>query len=178
MIAPAMKTRQDEPLRYVELARQGARVERSLAGSDLPRWGQLVEAGWSVQIVLEFSRDARGLSWVTGEYQARAGMLCTRCSEVLGHALSGQLTMCIVGDEGRASELASTCEVLVAHGDTVLLADIIEDELLLALPEQLCVTDECERMLPLAYPGAGEAPLEQPESNPFDVLAALKQKHR
>jgi len=181
MIAPAMKTRQDEPLRYVELARQGARIERSLAGNDLPRWSQLVDGAeheWHVQAVLEFSIDDRGLIWAKGRYESRAGLLCTRCSEVLEHVFSGEISACIVDNESRADELAADCDVLIAEGGLVSLAEIVEDELLLAVPEQLCDTSECERLLPLSYPAAGaEAPTADDEKeNPFEVLARLKNK--
>jgi uncharacterized protein len=183
MIAPAMKTRPDEPLRYVELARQGARLERSFAGDELPRWTQLVDGDWRVRAAVEFRRDAEGRSWVEAEYESRGDMLCTRCSEVLNHEFSGTLRMCIVGGDAQASQMADEYDVLVASGDTVLLADILEDELLLAVPEQLCDsnsdTKECERLLPRYYPAAGKAQLEEAEQserkNPFDVLANLKQ---
>ena len=83
----------------------------------------------------------------------------------------------------QASQMADECDVLIASGDTVLLADILEDELLLAVPEKLCDsngdTKECERLLPPYYPAAGKAQLEEAEQserkNPFDVLANLKQ---
>jgi uncharacterized metal-binding protein YceD (DUF177 family) len=180
MIAPAMKTRQDEPLCYVELARQGARIERSLSGDDLPRWSQLAGADWGVRTVLNFYRGVGGLVWVEGNYEARADMLCTRCSETLDYAFTGELKLCIVSSESQATELAANCEVLVAQGDAVGLADILEDELLLAVPEQLCVSDDCERRLPQFFPATGGAPLEPAEEpqrkNPFDVLAGLKQQ--
>lgn len=184
MIAPAMKTRQAEALRYVQLARQGARIERSFAGDDLPRWAQLAYGEWSVQAAFEFYRDADALSWVKGEYQARAELLCTRCSEVLEHAFTGQVNVCIVGTDAQANELAGDYDVLVARPDADLMADIVEDELLLAVPEWLCVADECERGLPHDYPAAGKVQVEPSlrsqqldRKNPFDVLARLKQQH-
>jgi len=175
-----MKTRQDEPLRYVELARQGARIERSLAGADLPRWSQVVddaEHKWHVQAVLDFSLDDRGLVWVKGRYESRAGLLCTRCSEVLEYAFSGELSTCIVDNENQADKLAVDCDVLVAEGGLVSLAEIVEDELLLAVPERLCDANECERVLPLSYPAAGaDAPgADEERENPFEVLARLKE---
>jgi uncharacterized metal-binding protein YceD (DUF177 family) len=176
MIAPPMKTRQDEPLRYAELARQGARIERSLSGNDLPRWAQLVDGEWQVQAVVEFYRDEQGLPWIAGEYEARGGLLCTRCSEVLDHVFTVRAKLCIVADEAQAAELADGCDVLVANGESVQFADIVEDELLLAVPEQLCTTQDCERQLPLVYPATGAEQAEQSErKSPFDVLEALKQ---
>ncbi|MCZ6711692.1 MAG: YceD family protein [Gammaproteobacteria bacterium] len=181
MIAPAMKTRQDEALRYAELARQGARVERSLVRDDLPRWSQFVHGEATVKVTFEFYRDGDGLSWVKGEFEVGAAMLCTRCSEVLEHAFTGQVELCIVATEVQASELASGYDVLVAPRDLVVVAEIVEDELLLAVPERLCVADPCERMLPHRYPVAGEVQVgpspslkESDRNNPFDVLAELK----
>ena len=181
MIAPAMKTRQDEALRYVELARQGARVERSLVREDLPRWSQLVNSEATVNVAFEFYRDDHGLSWVKGEFEACAALQCTRCSEVLEHAFTGQVKVCIVSTEEQASELAGDRDVLIAPGDLVVVADIVEDELLLAVPERLCVADPCQRALPQRYPAgeqahAGPSPhrKESDRNNPFDVLAALK----
>lgn len=181
MIAPAMKTRQDEALRYAELARQGARVERSLVRDDLPRWSQLVHGEAAVKVAFEFYRDGHGRSWVKGEFKVCAAMQCARCSEVLEHTFIGTVNVCIVSTEVQASELASGGDVLVAPGDLVVVADIVEDELLLAVPERLCVADPCQRTLPQQYPAGDEVQTgptphrqESDRNNPFDVLAELK----
>ncbi len=185
MIAPAMKTRHDEPLGYLELARQGARIERSLGSDDLPRFSQLVDGVCEVRAVLDFSRDGSGQVWVRGGYDVFAGMRCARCAEVIEHKFSGRVTICIVNGEAEASRLAAGCDVFVAQADSVLLADLLEDELLLAVPEQLCVAEECERQLPLSYPATQKSQFEDSRhtnqserKNPFDVLARLKQQHR
>lgn len=172
MIARAMKTRQEQSLRYVDLARQGARLVRSLSTEDLPRWSQLVDGPGRVSVVLTFYRGEDGLPCVRGDYRAEAGLVCGRCLDVIDHAFSGSLDLCIVRDEARASTLAEGRDVLTVAGDQVLPAEIVEDELLLETPERLCGSVDCERVLPMSYPAATVEVAEAP--NPFGALARLK----
>lgn len=176
MIAPAMKTRQDEPLPFRELARRRAEISRQLAQSSLPRWSTVAQndaqQDWAVQVDLRFSMGDEGLAWVHGEYSARAGLRCQRCLEVLETGFSGTVALCLVEDGPRATELAAVCDVLVVSGDEVAIADIIEDELLLGVPQQLCEQEPCDRKPGLSYP-APDAPAEEPEG-PFAVLGKLK----
>jgi uncharacterized protein len=180
MIAPAMKTRQDEPLVYRELARQRAEVSRELPELSLPRWSALLcqnaqddgESDCTVQADLRFSLDDDGLAWVHGNFAARAAMRCERCLEVLETEFSGSVALCLVQDDRHATELAQACDVLVVSGDAIAVAEIIEDELLLGIPEQLCEREPCWRRPALSYP-APEGPAAEPE-NPFAVLGSLK----
>ena len=172
MIAPAMKTRQDELLVYRELARRRAKISRRLDEASLPRWSALTQDEWMVEVELEFSLDDTGLAWVHGDFVARAGVLCQRCLEVLNTGYAGSVALCIVSDDARAAELAQTCDVLLATGDELAIADIIEDELLLAIPEQLCSEEPCERQPVMTYP-ADDEPAEAP-AGPFAVLSKLK----
>lgn len=172
MIAPAMKTRQDELLVYRELARRRAKISRRLGQASLPRWAALTQDEWTVEVELQFSLDDTGLAWVHGDYAARAGLLCQRCLEVLDTGYSGSVALCIVNDDTRAAELAQTCDVLLATSDELAIADIIEDELLLGIPEQLCSQEPCERQPVMTYP-ADDMTAEAP-AGPFAVLGKLK----
>ena len=58
-------------------------------------------------------------------------------------------------------------------GDGTLdVAELIEDELLLALPMRACVEERCANRPPLEYGPAVEAD----QDNPFAVLSELKQR--
>jgi uncharacterized metal-binding protein YceD (DUF177 family) len=95
--------------------------------------------------------------------------------------------MCtIVATEEQASELAGRepggeLDILVADGLEVSLADLVEDEILLGLPERLCPTEPCENAPEMHYPAAGQAGVDPergvddpaPRDNPFSVLAGL-----
>jgi uncharacterized protein len=175
MIAPAMKTRQQEALRYVELAQRGARVERVLGGQDLPRWSEVISGDVVVEVALTFWRDEASRPCVKGSYRARAEMLCRRCSEVLPHELAGEFELTIVRDDASASMLGGEHDVLVAEREVLDVAEILEDELLMAMPDKLCREDPCERMLPRNFPPpGGEVSPALERDNPFAAIGKLK----
>ena len=102
MMAPAMNTRTDEHFRYRELARQKARVERSIGLERLPRLMDRSAPGngsaTAILVSLTFHLDGEGDVWAVGEVQwfaaASVSGLCgdTRVSAVSPHrALPGQL---------------------------------------------------------------------------------------
>jgi len=175
MIAPAMNTRPDERLSYIELARQGAKVERRLVAQDLSRLSSIARIQDNVDVVLEFNSDELGRCWVQGSADARVQTRCQRCLEYFDRALHAQVSFCIA-QEPLASKLAKESDVFTAGSDTVLLSDLVEDDLLMALPERLCEREPCEHAPQLYYPAA-EPVAEEGASgteNPFSVLAALK----
>ena len=84
-----------------------------------------------------------------------------------------------IGDAARLVALGDA-DVMVAGGAEISVAQIVEDELLLSLPERLCTSTPCERLPVLAYPAESSdgdvqdraEPAE--EDNPFSVLRSLK----
>ncbi len=215
MIAPAMNTRPQETLSYRDLARQQARISRPVSLKTLPRLHELVEQvlqenpaeatrerrnGAAFVVDLQFRVDARGFCRVTGELTGQLPLNCNGCAEVLDHPLAMSFACIIVETEALADGLVEdgrsggdtspTEDVLVAGGTEVTVAQIVEDEILLNLPERLCLTEPCERAPALAYPAADNAEdggvgkketatgnddsHPDGEENPFSVLAGLK----
>lgn len=198
MIAPAMNTRPPEALPYLDLARQGMRVERQIAVSELARLAPLVahladergpQAEPVLDVRLQFGQAPEGLVRVQGEISGEVGLVCHGCAEPLPHRLlvafgclivESEAAACRLDEEGPAGGRPEA--VLVAGGREISLAEIVEDEILLALPERLCAADPCERAPALFYParvGAAEDEAAAPEGrsgadNPFSVLAELK----
>ncbi len=176
MIAPAMKTRQQEALRYVELAQRGARVERSLGRQELPRWSDVVQGDIGVEVTLVFRRDEASRPCVRGSYRAWSDMLCRRCSEILPHEMMGDFDLTIVSDDAMASALSVAHDVVLAERDVLEVAEIVEDELLMAMPEQLCREEACERLLPHDFPVAEEEAAPAAErDNPFAAIAKFRE---
>lgn len=170
MMAPAMKTRPDEPLAYRELARRGAAVSQQLGAASLPRWAAQTARDASVQTDLAFSLDDDGLVWVRGRYKASATMQCQRCLETLHGEYGGTVALCLIDDEARAQALAEAWDVMLVAADSVTVAEILEDELLLGLPDRLCVEEPCPRRPAMAYPAVAAEQV----PNPFAVLGKLK----
>ena len=175
-----MNTRGHERLSYVDLAKQKARVTRQLDGSELSRFSQLVDFIGAAEVELAFTFDDNGRTQVTGYAEVEAGVVCHRCSETLRRTIRVQVASCLVADEQLATALGAHREVLVTDGTEVTVAEIVEDELILGLPERLCENDPCELIPRFDYPAhSDEGDSEQDnEANPFSVLADLKTQNR
>ena len=170
--ARAMKTRPDERLPYLELARQGARVERRVPAEAFARLDAVAPGSGELRAELVFSLDDERQPWVTGAAAVLVNATCQRCLERFDRALEVEFALCIVRDGELASELAERADVLVADGDAVTVADVVEDELILRVPERLCRGEPCPQAPPLESPAEG-APAPARE-NPFSVLSDLK----
>lgn len=173
MMAPAMNTRPDERLPYLELARQGARVVRSLEANRLQRLAEIASGHDELRVELRFDVDGQGRPWVRAATDVTVRAACQRCLETFDHRMQAAFELCILNDADEASALAAEADVLVADSEAITVADVVEDELILALPERLCREIPCPHAPPLAYP-ADDAPEEN--DNPFQVLAELKRR--
>jgi len=176
MMAPAMTTPSDERLAFANLARQGARVERRLPAALLARLAELAPGTEDVRVDLEFRLDGSERPWVRGRAAQIVEATCQRCLERFEFPLSVEFDLCIVAEGEDVREIADGGDVLVVEGETVAIADIVEDELLLGLPDRLCREDPCPYAPALSYPteGAGVADGAAAATNPFSVLSKLK----
>jgi len=219
MIAPAMNTGSEDCLSFRDLARQEARISRSIDLAEFSRLHRLLEfdpaaektqdpatddsraaatgSGPAVRVELEFRLDDESLAWVDGQASVAMSLLCNRCAEAVVFPLTARFEVCIVADDVVADTLADSRDVLVASGPTISIVEIVEDELLLALPERLCLEEPCSRMPALAYPAAesvdtasgptgqtgqrvtsGSDSERADQDNPFAVLQGLKTELR
>jgi uncharacterized protein len=180
MIAPAMNTRPQEVLSYRDLARQQARISRQISLEELPRVTPLAagSSGTSLDVALSFSQEPDGLVRVVGDISGRLALVCNGCAETLEHELKMTIDCVIVASEESASERGAEADVLLADGPEISLAELVEDEVLLGLPERLCVAEPCANAPELHYPALERAGQEVPPpaeraDNPFSVLADL-----
>ena len=152
-------------------------ARRSFAGTlPLARFARLAPSLASVQgevrYELEFDRDALGIAYLGIKAAAPLALTCQRTLEpfVLPVKIDSRLGL-ITREEDEAG-LPEGYEPLLLVEPTLNPADVIEDELILALP-----------VVPLK-PGAGEGVVwtsdptgqaeEAPPGNPFAALARLK----
>ena len=94
---------------------------------------------------------------------------CQRCLEAVPVDLGTDFAVVAVTGEAEAARLGIRDDVLELDTGEPTLADVIEDELILALPQRPCARRKCEKAPPLAYP-----PDTERRDNPFGALAALK----
>jgi uncharacterized protein len=152
----------------------GARYEGSLPLERLARLRpSLVDAEGAVDYVVQFGRDALDNAFVELELKARLPMQCQRSLERFLHPVELVQRLGLITREAQEASLPEGTEPLLLEGGAELHpAELIEDELILALP-----------VVPID-PAATELAAEwQPESdddgtpNPFAALAALKDRN-
>ena len=88
----------------------------------------------SVMVRLRFSSDGPGRTLVIGEAHFEQQWRCQRCLEPVSLRSGCEIEMILAGHKKVIEQLRSDQDSLLTDGDLVDTADIIEDQLLLALP--------------------------------------------
>jgi uncharacterized protein len=147
------------------LARLASSCEAALADEPLPA------VSWSARGELREPAGGRSQMWLHLQANARVRLQCQRCLLPMHEALSAQRSFLFVNDEAEAARLDEEMEddVLVL-ARSLDLAELIEDELILALP---LVPRHASCAPPLGA-AAAEALPEEKRPNPFAALAALR----
>lgn len=121
---------------------------------------------------LSFMRDSERRSIVRGSVDADVQVYCQRCLKPMRLAISEVFTLGLVETLEQAAGLPDMQDPLWVDDGELALADIVEDELILAVPiiprhvEADCSVQVSEIELP-----AGGEPTRE---NPFAVLESLK----
>ena len=152
-------------------------ARRSFAGS-LPVAGlgrlreALADTAGSVTYTLDFGRDNLLEGFVDVHAEATLSLTCQRTLELFVLPVSVDIRLGLIRDEQQEAALPPDCEPLLVNADGQLkLADVIEDELLLALP---LVPINPDSRLPDALTQADGGADAEVEDNPFAVLRELK----
>lgn len=128
----------------------------------------LVDAEGECRFTLEFGRDAMNQAFVEVSAEAELPLQCQRSMERYLHPVRLRQRLGLITSEAQESALPEGVEpLLVPESAELKPIDLVEDELILALP---VVPINPESSLPDAV-----WPLEAEEKqNPFTVLSALK----
>ena len=163
-----------------ELARKRGQFIGEIAIAAFPRLRSLVLGDGVVSVNLKFARDDKGRCVVEGPVAVTLTLECQRCLEPVQRDVRLSVSLCLVGSDAQAAALTEEVEAFVLGDDEVSIVELIEDDVLLALPSQVCEDyDECPNRPALSYPADGmpaldETALKRP--NPFGVLAELKNR--
>ncbi len=122
-----------EPLR---LAKTGKQIVGQYELCTMQRLGALLHENTGyVSFILDFGRDAEnGFYCITGEVNTNLNTVCQRCLEGLNIQISSPVRLGIANNKTEAENLPSGYEPLLISDDPVSLLELIEDELLLAMP--------------------------------------------
>jgi uncharacterized protein len=169
-----MSSRLPELVDPWRLADARKRLSGRLALARLGRLGRAIVGGepW-VQADLGFLRDERNRAIVTGRVKAELELQCQRCLEPVSFPVDLALRLAVVENDAEAARLPDEIDPLLVDSGRLHLADMIEDELLLALP-QVPMHD------PGSCPAEGSVGFGEAEAdaggNPFAALAELKRR--
>ncbi|WP_241087327.1 YceD family protein [Candidatus Vondammii sp. HM_W22] len=166
-----------DPWRLANLGKVFSGVTRL---AELPRLAEALLSAdvGEVLFSLEFYRDEKRRARVKGNVRAELSLICQRCMGRMKAPVNADMDLAIIEVFEEAEKLSPDCDPVLVNDGRIRLMDLLEDELLLAIPH-MPMHDEavCEVKLETYFPDAGE--VQGPEStanenNPFAVLAGLK----
>jgi uncharacterized protein len=167
-----------EPYR---LAREDAHYTVQVSLSDFPRIAQALGSegeGGLVAVDVRFFRDEEGRACAEGTLTLQGCQRCANCEREEALALTADVALVVVRDEAAQALYAGVREPITLEGKKVPLAEMFEDDLLLALPERPCAVREapCPHAQARWAAVQGQAaPEPAPKrENPFAALAQLK----
>ncbi|MBM7125840.1 YceD family protein [Dyella flava] len=154
-------------------------ARRSFQGSlpiaAMPRLCEaLADDAGSATYALDFGRDEYGTAYVDVRVQAPLWLVCQRTLEPFVMPVTVDSRLGLIRSERDESALPAGVEpLLVAEDDKLSPVDVIEDELLLALP---LVPVNPDSVLPeeVTRPPVEAISTEERPQNPFAVLRELK----
>ena len=147
----------------IRLAEEGARLQGSLSTRDMRRLP--VIAPTAVEIDLEFFKAAPGRWEMRGHVRAMVTLTCQRCLAPLPWLVDCAPQLRFLRSEG--ADASGDIEAVTVTGP-MRLSELVEDELLLALP-MIPLHAEGDDCVPAPVTGAGKG-----KPHPFAALAKLK----
>ena len=168
---------QVDPFRMAELGRE---FEGTMELRLMKRLVPLLrtDAG-TIQIKLDFGADAAGVRFMHGLVTGELSLQCQRCMGAMRFPLHIDFRLALLRDETQLERLTEEYEPLLVEAVPIYIADVIEDETLLAVP-QIPKHDEGECSVSIAVASdelPGTEKDTQVKPNPFAVLAKLKKEH-
>lgn len=157
------------------LAEAGAQLSGNLPLRQFQRLRQiLADDSGEIAVKLDFEVDELGVPIVMGNISASLQLACQRCLEAFDFPVDVDIALAWVKTTQAADKLPLRYEPYVVEETPLLLNDVIEDELLLALP-QIPMHEEADcpasKLLRRQKKVTNEP---EQKGNPFSVLAKLK----
>jgi len=177
---------QIDPIRLA-VARQQLHGELEI--SHLKRLSELLTlTDGVVKVELDFDVDVNKVHHAIGSIKADLSLCCQRCLQAMPWQLDAAVSLAFIAHEHQIDELVAEYEPYLLETTPVVLSDIIEDEILLALPQVAMHKEtECSPAVPLKEYYSVDGGEEQDNKgqladdksaskrkNPFEVLASIK----
>lgn len=151
------------------LAEAGACIEGQIDLGKMTRLAEMLSEDRALVVLkLAFSLTGDGVTCITGSYETNLQLVCQRCLEPFAVKLANAINVGIAFEGVALKKIPASLEPLLLKQETMMLAEFIEDEILLGLP--------ISPMHRLKDCAAGETAFEHHpvRSSPFQVLKKLK----
>ena len=113
----------------------------SLPLAKMPRLAAtLSEPSGELHVELQATRDGEGQDWLHGEIRGHLPLTCQRGLHAFDWPCDVALSLALVDSEAEEQKLLKDSESYLVEDDELPLRDLVEDEVLLALP----MTPRCE----------------------------------
>lgn len=156
---------------------QQALLEGTIAVCAMPRFCELVAATQGdVQVTMKFDLDESNRRIIQGTLDTQAQIICQRCLEPMLIALHDEFRLAVVESVSKSESLPKSLDPWICEDIKLVLAEVIEEQLILCMPIVSYHDTNCIEKLSFAASqskpngtanGAGKP-------NPFDVLKRLK----
>jgi uncharacterized protein len=161
-------------LDLIATAEAGRVLRGRVAVSDLDRLIPVLASSQGELLVeMELGKDPDGTCYLSGTIQGDVTLRCQRCLEDMALPLDLNFRLGLVYSDEAATALPEWYEPLLVGAEPAHIADVIAEEVLLAIPIVPTHRDNqnCQEFVKDYKPPVGEK-----RDNPFDVLAGLKLK--
>ena len=136
-------------LDVAQLAREGGRWRGTIDLAAFERLGKvLFDVADSsktnvpgVSAALEFSLDDEGRPWVRGVCKVVAPIRCSRCAETVEVEVESHLDFRVVATDAEVEGLMPAFDAVVSEDARLPLAALVEDDILLSIPERCCAEE-------------------------------------
>ena len=130
-----MTRRLPEEIDPYRLARLGETLRGGLAIARMRRLADMLYTrDGEVEIELSFEQIESGEAFVRGAIVGTLELVCQRCLESMPFDCDIKVNLALVGSKWDERTVTPGCDPLVVSRGSLLLSELVEDELLLALP--------------------------------------------
>ena len=124
-----------ERVDHRKLANQAGLIEGSLPIQYFHRFGEmLVVREGDVYLRLEFSKGNFGGTKVSGSAVTEVRLICQSCMQQFSRQIACEIDLRLVSDDSKLERLPEIDDAIVAPDKVISVAELVEDELILAMP--------------------------------------------
>jgi uncharacterized protein len=162
------------PYRCIEQIRL---IDCEITLSKLPRLKMLLSSDRNkVKVSFEFIRNDVHLPMLKGHISVMLSLKCQRCLTPVEYPVNKDLSLILVATDTESAQLQDSYETYLVEDESIFLPDLIEEELILALPLSI-MHEQCKGVHPetdVFFDIENDKDDKMVKENPFAILKNLK----